>query len=235
MAQTVNWMARAKAAMDFDGEVQTNLLPEPAPWPTVFDGTEPERELRPYIRMQGDYMSDVLGDLDKLLDEAADHLRDVDFDTVVGIGLSGALFIPELARRLGKRFMILRKPGEKSHSYSEAEGTLGRRWVFVDDLVDSGSTWKTVQQRVAAIADAHDDFETEWVGDYLYLYGGQFNEPRSAWYHPMARMSAWLDEDAPVELAEAAVLERKLSGAPRRELQETNLVDFLQEALKTAG
>ncbi len=38
----------------------------------------------------------------------------------------------------------MRKPNESGHSTEDVEGTLGRRWVFVDDFVSSGATLQRV-------------------------------------------------------------------------------------------
>jgi hypothetical protein len=96
-------------------------------------------------------------------------LKDVDYDTLVGTGLSGALVVPYLARRLGKRALIIRKPGEGSHSSIKAEGTLGHRWIFVDDFISTGDTFFRVLSTIKDIVRAYaDEFETEHVGDLLY-------------------------------------------------------------------
>lgn len=61
-------------------------------------------------------------------------------DTFIGTGLSGALAIPNLAHHFGKHWAIVRKDNDNSHGAFRVEGTIGSRWMFVDDLISSGST-----------------------------------------------------------------------------------------------
>lgn len=104
-------------------------------------------------------------------------LADVDYDTMIGTGLSGALVVPELARALKKHWAIVRKPGESMHAYSLIVGEVGKRWLFVDDFIASGGTLSRVQDAVANEATAQ-HFQTEQVGIYLY----EDSEFRSAEY-----------------------------------------------------
>lgn len=94
----------------------------------------------------------------------------VEFDTLVGHGLSGALIIPVLAAQLDVKYMIVRKPADGSHEGSLAEGFLGARWLFVDDFIAEGTTFRAVYQRVHALA-RHHRFSTELVGGYFYQPG----------------------------------------------------------------
>ena len=110
-----------------------------------------------------------------LVDRAVEVLADVDFDTLVGTGLSGSLALPMLAHRLGKHFVIVRKDNDDSHhGGGRLVGTLGHRWVFFDDFVASGRTKQRVyskieQARVPGPWDRDQShFDTEYVGDYLY-------------------------------------------------------------------
>lgn len=94
-------------------------------------------------------------------------LDGLEFDTVVGTGLSGALVVPRLAEWFDVDFLIIRKPGDGSHSSSEFEGNLGRRWLFVDDFIDTGSTFNNVFCHVSYASEAN-RWETEFVGAWLY-------------------------------------------------------------------
>lgn len=94
-------------------------------------------------------------------------LADVDYDTMIGTGLSGALVVPELARALKKHWAIVRKPGESVHAFTLVVGEVGKRWLFVDDFIASGATMRRVQDAVADEAKAQ-CFQTEQVGTYLY-------------------------------------------------------------------
>lgn len=127
------------------------------------------------------YVIDFLNDLGR----AIDVLKDVEFDTIVGRGLSGGLVIPSLAKVLNDHFAsqsierrigwaVVRKPNDESHSDSPIEGTtFGERWIFVDDFVCSGNTRKLTKTAVKDYATRY-DFGTEYVGSYLYRHAGVF-------------------------------------------------------------
>lgn len=106
--------------------------------------------------------------MDKKIADAEATLKDVDFDTIVCTGLSGTLFGLTLAHRMNKMLLIVRKRGAHTHSAYPVEGQLGRSWLFVDDLVDSGDTRLTVINAVAKIVPPH--IEVKFVGQYLYCY-----------------------------------------------------------------
>lgn len=120
-----------------------------------------------------------------LLEIAETHLRDADYDTLVGTGLSGTIAVTELARKLGKKYLVVRKPNDGTHSHLPAEGHLGKRWVFVDDLVGTGRTisrcWDVVHKL------AYDQgFTTEFVGAFLYSdrwFFGADSRMMHGWLH----------------------------------------------------
>jgi adenine/guanine phosphoribosyltransferase-like PRPP-binding protein len=97
---------------------------------------------------------------------AIESLKDVDFDTIAVTGLSGTLFGITLAHRLHKNFLVIRKAGAKSHSWIAVEGQLGHKWLFVDDLIDSGATLARVMLAVAKLVPRYQ--ECDYVGAYLY-------------------------------------------------------------------
>lgn len=119
------------------------------------------------------YLDSALLDLDGVLDTAERILADHDYDTLVGTGFSGALVVPALALLLGKKFVLVRKPNDGSHHSGRMIGQLGRRWVFVDDFVSSGTTRNRVRQSVHLSCEER-GWKTEHVGDYLYAWSGQF-------------------------------------------------------------
>lgn len=110
------------------------------------------------------------------------HKEPLEFDTIVGTGLSGALLVPRIATTLKVDYMIVRKEGDGSHSGNLAEGTLGKRWVFFDDLIDGANTFNRVYSTVERIVTKHRDhqkyrlwnrpqaneFESTFVGAFLY-------------------------------------------------------------------
>lgn len=91
------------------------------------------------------------------------------FDTMVGTGLSGSLFIPPLAQILEKKYAIVRKSTENSHSGLPIEGDLGRKWIFVDDFTSSGATRSRVMAAIKRVC-ADTGWLSEYVGEYLYTY-----------------------------------------------------------------
>lgn len=103
-----------------------------------------------------------------------EQLKDVEYDTIVGTGLSGGLIVPYLAREFHKRALIVRKKGASSHSSSMLEGRLGTRWLFVDDFTESGESHDRVEIIINTYAARHNNertsFETTHVGDYYYHY-----------------------------------------------------------------
>jgi orotate phosphoribosyltransferase len=101
-----------------------------------------------------------------LLTETMNALKNEQYDTLVGTGLSGALVVPTLARALGRHWMIVRKPNDGAHGAwaGLAVGNIGARWVFVDDQIDSGATFCRVYKEIRALEDSPSTF----VGALLY-------------------------------------------------------------------
>lgn len=123
------------------------------------------------------------GDLTSEVEKFEKRLSGVDFDTIVGIGLSGALIVPFLGRATGKNWGIIRKD-DGSHSSSYYEGTLGQRWIFVDDQVCSGRTLSIVLNKMKDHVKRNAkpaDF-TAYVGTYTYLYDGSFGRRHADYY-----------------------------------------------------
>lgn len=125
--------------------------PQPAPKP---------------VTLHAYYLSEMLSEPEKVVKLAAAKLKKVDFDTIVGTGLSGALIVPMLARKLKKHFAVVRKP-DNSHSGYPLEGTLGSKWLFVDDLISSGATYRRVRSVITKVA-ADYRLQTEFVGAFCY-------------------------------------------------------------------
>lgn len=94
-----------------------------------------------------------------------------DFDTLIGVGVSGAVIVPTLARLLGVDFAIVRKENDGSHGWHEVEGVVGGRWLFVDDLVSTGATVRRVVRLMQKGFP-----ESTPVGAYLY-HSKEFNPP----------------------------------------------------------
>jgi adenine/guanine phosphoribosyltransferase-like PRPP-binding protein len=86
----------------------------------------------------------------------------LDFEAIACCGLSGSLVAPDVARKLDKKLVIVRK-NEGSHghdvelSFNEDIGN----YVIVDDLVESGKTINLIRKRLHW-------YEGTCVGVYLY-------------------------------------------------------------------
>lgn len=135
------------------------------------------------------YLEHPFAGRDKIVRQARKHLNPDRFDTLVGRGISGALVVPILAHALKKNFVIVRKPDDGSHSEFGIEGTLGSRWIFVDDLIDSGATFRATKVAINEMAENGDSwdwrigrwskFKTKFVGAYLYNGGGRYKGART--------------------------------------------------------
>lgn len=97
--------------------------------------------------------------------EVVDHRLKI--DTLVGRGVSGTLAVSQLARDLGLKYFIIRKDTESSHSYYPFEGTLGRNWLFVDDLISSGKTFAEAWYAVDRVRTKY-KFTSKFKGVLLY-------------------------------------------------------------------
>jgi orotate phosphoribosyltransferase len=96
------------------------------------------------------YLTEGFTDPEGIFERAKRDLARIDYDTIIGTGFSGAVVIPELARRLGKNWALVRKesPYRGTHSGFKVEGTIGKRWLFVDDMVATGTTRTKVKDAV---------------------------------------------------------------------------------------
>lgn len=127
------------------------------------------------------YLDDALDNLAGVVERGRQVLADIEFDTLVGTGLSGAVVVPSLALALGKPFVIVRKPNDGSHHNGTMIGNLGAKWVFVDDFVSSGATRRRVKDAIAVEA-AKRDHITEYIGDYCYARWEHPDETRGIFY-----------------------------------------------------
>lgn len=99
-------------------------------------------------------------------------LADVDFDTMVGVGMSGALVIPDLAKAMGKFSLILRKPESEPNPWNKQRfgvGRLGRNWLFVDDFTSSGGTHRFAMNRIGELSGEY-NFVSNYAGAYFYTW-----------------------------------------------------------------
>ena len=123
------------------------------------------------------YMDSAVNRLEEVIEDAQRDLHKRNFDTLVGTGLSGTVVVPALALAMGKNFAIVRKEDDGSHhGGGQIVGTIGNRWLFVDDLVSSGRTRQYVIDKVAEACTHgyHKNHRTaSFVGEYLYTWRTQ--------------------------------------------------------------
>lgn len=114
------------------------------------------------------YMDDALLNLPRVIEEAKEHLEGVDFDTLVGTGFSGSIVIPALSLAMDKKFVLIRKETDDSHhGRGRLVGTLGERWVFVDDFISTGLTRKRVIEKIRN-GNFGERPVSHLVGQYMY-------------------------------------------------------------------
>jgi len=99
------------------------------------------------MMLHAGYLRRVIHDPAKVISEVKKALTQMKkgrkrVTALVGVGISGAMSVPMIARDLKLRYAIIRKRQSNSHSTHKVEGNMidADRWVFVDDLIDSGST-----------------------------------------------------------------------------------------------
>jgi adenine/guanine phosphoribosyltransferase-like PRPP-binding protein len=105
----------------------------------------------------------------------------IKFKSIVCTGLSGVLVAPEVAARLGKPIVIVRK-NESSHGKPVEKKQLIGRYIVIDDFVETGSTI----QRVIEQIDLND--VGEYVGAYFYRQGNH-----SAFRDAKAEFEGWFE------------------------------------------
>ena len=114
------------------------------------------------------YLVNAMFDHEENQKEAINNLKDLEFDTIVVTGVSGLVFGVPLAQRMNKHIAIVRKDKDGTHSHKSIEATVTRndfgRWLFVDDLIDTGKT----EKRVKAKIKEHTDGKAIYVGAYLF-------------------------------------------------------------------
>jgi hypothetical protein len=133
--------------------------------------------MRLVCRQGVDYLSELLYSPERVIQDAERHLRGIQFNSIVGTGLSGALAVPLLARHFGVSFAIVRKPEDRGrHSDSGIEGIVGSRWLMADDRIATGATCSRVRDQVSQLS-LPDGATPQFVGLYLTKGGGAFWSP----------------------------------------------------------
>lgn len=119
------------------------------------------------------YMEDVLFARDEVIADAVKKLESYTpgFEAIAFRGMSGAIIAPEIAGKLRKKVILVRKKeirDHQSHSSRMVEGWLGgMRYIIVDDLINSGNTVKTIQDEIRKVETDENFPPSECVGIYL--------------------------------------------------------------------
>jgi len=112
-------------------------------------------------------------------DGPADTHEKFEFDTIVCCGISGIVFGLPLARKMGRKIVIVRKDGDGTHSTNRVESDCFANevgnYIIVDDLIDSGATL----ERILKEMKEHSGKKGKHVATYLYA-GGNLRRPPEA-------------------------------------------------------
>ena len=115
------------------------------------------------------YLEDTLDPKKRrvLINRIVRHLKPIasTFDAIAVRGLSGMLVGPEVAGRLSKQIVVVRKNDDlTTHSGHRVEGSPGSSYIILDDLVDTGKTVDLIRARIA------DKSAAKCVGIYTYFH-----------------------------------------------------------------
>src|SRR5882672_9510743 len=90
------------------------------------------------------YLQGPMRDPDTVIRNFREWMEDgqAQFDTLIGTGFSGSILVPMLARELQLDYALVRKAGVTTHASNQVEGVIGDRWLFVDDCIASGDTFR---------------------------------------------------------------------------------------------
>lgn len=119
----------------------------------------------------------------RLIDKIADQLmalkKKKSFGALAFRGTSGAALAYPLSAQLNIPIICVRKPTEVSHGY-KIEGTQRnvRKYVIIDDFMESGKTIKAILKEIDKKSDWTNDGKAECVGIILYnvRYDGRWDK-----------------------------------------------------------
>jgi adenine/guanine phosphoribosyltransferase-like PRPP-binding protein len=107
------------------------------------------------VKIQTSYLSRVyeVDTFTKVVNRAIKALKAYQkkhaFDAIAFTGTSGAALAYPLSYKLGIPLICIRKRPSDSHSYMTLEGCVSaKRYVIVDDLIQSGATMRRIQKHV---------------------------------------------------------------------------------------
>lgn len=109
-----------------------------------------------------------LTDLDKTVEATYSELKPKRhrdrFDFIAAMGMSSVTVASPVALALGKQLVIVRKTSDTSHSGAQrivGRNLKGRRYIFIDDFVSSGATFKQVRDELRRAG-------ARCVGQFMY-------------------------------------------------------------------
>src|SRR5688500_5050002 len=76
----------------------------------------------------------------KVVNRIVREIESWDFDAIAVCGTSGLLVGPSVAMMMDKEIIVVRKKEDKAHSCFRVENKYAGRFIFLDDLIDSGNT-----------------------------------------------------------------------------------------------
>lgn len=94
-------------------------------------------------RCHSGYLYSALTNPNEIIEWICSEIKkhQVEFDTVVFQGMSGALIAPALSIKLRKQLLMIRKTCDNNHSGLKYEGNVNvNNYIIVDDLICSGNT-----------------------------------------------------------------------------------------------
>jgi len=107
--------------------------------------------------------------IDKIADQMTALKKQTKFSAIAFRGTSGAALAYPLSAKLNIPIICVRKPTEISHGY-RIEGTQRniRKYVIIDDFMESGKTIKAILKDIDKKNDWTGDGKAECVGIILY-------------------------------------------------------------------
>lgn len=127
---------------------------------------------------------------------AVRELRTVDFDSILVMGMSGAIFGGALSVRLQKPLILVRKEEDISHSTFQVQGYVhgAKRFIFLDDQICTGETFEKAFRTF--IGERAPNYLPEFVGAYLHDFTRFYDNHDISIKWPEAYQSTvvWLKE-----------------------------------------
>lgn len=142
------------------------------------------------VKSDSYYSGSLYQDYSTVVDHCIKLLKPVEdeFDGLVATGLSGGTLIATVATLMGKKWAVVRKSDAVSHSSNRFEGTIGDRWVFIDDFISSGASLirciQAINYKYRQLHDWEDYRGPKPVFVGCVLYAGY---PKLLWRNAMSR------------------------------------------------